>query len=241
MQAPSATFVEALSAEEVCPLCLDRYTAADECACVQCGAPSCPGCAETIDADGATRCFACRPALAPQRRLSQVPVALPRPIQFPVAARAAQPRGLSSQLSGQLLVTLRAHGAALSSALKLRATALFAAAFVLSQRVPPLARAAWARLPAARQLQQGMQQLERGIELLVPRLRQLSLARVPRVHLSRRQLVRYGRYRRSVRSLYSSGLRSRKKPMEALSSRILARSKSARITPSSERPSSVNL
>jgi len=90
MQAPSASFVEALSAEEVCPLCLDRYAAADECTCVMCEAPSCPGCAEELDADGAMRCFACRPALSPERSPSQLPVALPRPIQFPVAARVAQ-------------------------------------------------------------------------------------------------------------------------------------------------------
>src|SRR4051812_4113489 len=90
MQAPSASFVQALSAEEVCPLCLDRYAAADECTCVMCEAPSCPGCAEELDADGAMRCFACRPALSPERSPSQLPVALPRPIQFPVAARVAQ-------------------------------------------------------------------------------------------------------------------------------------------------------
>lgn len=343
MQAPSASFVQAMSAEEACPLCLDRYAAADECTCVVCDAPSCPGCAEELDADGAMRCFACRPAQLPQRRPSQAPVSLPRPIQFPLAARAMKPdlppltfsltggahrRGAlqlvdslpaqdddvpaqevneadlvvipawkqrpllvlaraadrarlyevsaaitgwahsggrrmalrersarewalivrahgaqlhtrSSQLSRQLLVQLRPRGAALSSAVKLRATALFAVAMALSQRVTPLARAAWSRLPDARQLQHVMKRrLHSGLSLLGPQLQRLSFANV---QLSRRQVVRYGRYRRSVRSLYSSGLRSLKKPMEALSSRILARSKSATMTPSSDRPSSLSL
>lgn len=82
MQPSSTSITAALSTEEVCPLCLDRYTAADECTCVVCRAPSCPGCAETIDADGAMRCFACRPALAlPRPALAaRAPTPLPRPI-----------------------------------------------------------------------------------------------------------------------------------------------------------------
>src|SRR5690349_22688142 len=48
MGATAASFVEALSAEEICPLCLDHYFSADECTCVVCHGPSCPRCAEAI-------------------------------------------------------------------------------------------------------------------------------------------------------------------------------------------------
>jgi hypothetical protein len=85
MQSPSASICEALSDEEVCPLCLDRYTAADECMCVVCRAPSCPGCAENIDADGAMRCFACRPAqlgVKPAALAARESISLPHPIRL---------------------------------------------------------------------------------------------------------------------------------------------------------------
>lgn len=98
MQASPASIADALSAEEVCPLCLDHYTAADECTCVTCGAASCPSCAETIDADGAMRCFACRPPISTTtpKRVSTTPLQLPRPIPLPLAARGADamPKGL---------------------------------------------------------------------------------------------------------------------------------------------------
>lgn len=47
--------------EEVCPLCLQHYVEVDECTCVVCEAPSCPGCAELLDTSGAMRCYACAP------------------------------------------------------------------------------------------------------------------------------------------------------------------------------------
>lgn len=96
MQSSSLSISEALSAEEICPLCLDHYTAADECLCVVCRAPSCPGCAETIDADGAMRCFACRPVLVglPSAARKVQPLSLPRPI-----ALVPQPR--PERLSGE--------------------------------------------------------------------------------------------------------------------------------------------
>ena len=94
MQPSSVSISDALSAEEICPLCLDQYTAADECTCVVCRAPSCPGCAESIDADGAMRCYACRPAPV----FTHLPalsdgLSLPRPVSVaaygaPLAARA---------------------------------------------------------------------------------------------------------------------------------------------------------
>lgn len=95
MQSSSLNIRDALSAEEICPLCLEHYAAADECVCVVCRAPSCPGCAESIDAAGAMRCYACRPAPV----FSQPPplsrgVSLPRPLPaaaygMPHAARTA--------------------------------------------------------------------------------------------------------------------------------------------------------
>jgi hypothetical protein len=93
MQSSSASITAALNDEEVCPLCLDRYTAADECTCVVCRAPSCPSCAENIDADGAMRCFACRPpiALHAPQKAARAPTPLPRPIaisSWPSAAAA---------------------------------------------------------------------------------------------------------------------------------------------------------
>jgi hypothetical protein len=48
-------------ADEVCPLCLVRYAQVDECTCVVCKAPSCPGCAELLDTSGRMRCYACAP------------------------------------------------------------------------------------------------------------------------------------------------------------------------------------
>jgi hypothetical protein len=95
MQSSSASFTDALSAEEVCPLCLDLYTAADECTCVVCRAPSCPGCAETVDADGAMRCFACRPAqldAQPEALAARQTLSLPRPIALRACAPELAPR-----------------------------------------------------------------------------------------------------------------------------------------------------
>jgi hypothetical protein len=64
--------------EEVCPLCLQHYAAVDECTCIVCEAPSCPGCAELLDTSGAMRCYACAPmaraTLLPGRREQASPM-----------------------------------------------------------------------------------------------------------------------------------------------------------------------
>jgi hypothetical protein len=112
MPAPSESFVEALTDEEICPLCLDGYAPVDEVICALCEAPACPGCVEQLDdvagpllptaqvqrLDGAaaaaltatgvvpaaTRCFACRPALVP-------PPLPPQALARSLAARDALP------------------------------------------------------------------------------------------------------------------------------------------------------
>lgn len=92
MQQPSSNIVDALSGEEVCPLCFDRFSDADACSCVVCRVSSCPSCAEVLDADGAVRCFACRPAVQVAARVrAETPLSLPRPIALPNAARAYTP------------------------------------------------------------------------------------------------------------------------------------------------------
>lgn len=126
--------VDSFVRDEVCPLCLDRYAAVDECLCVVCEAPSCPGCAELLDTTGRMRCYACAPAAVP-----------------------SVPATLAPQES------------------------------TLSEQRPSLR---W--------------------------------------------------FYRSLSALYSSGLRSLKKPIEALSLRMRSSSKSALITPSSDRPSSLS-
>ena len=93
MPQPTATIVDALSGDEVCPLCFDRFSAADACSCVVCRVSSCPSCAENLDADGAVRCFACRPpsqapALAAR---ASAPLSLPRPVVTKQAARSYTP------------------------------------------------------------------------------------------------------------------------------------------------------
>jgi hypothetical protein len=94
MPQPSTNLVDAVSGEEVCPLCFDRYSGADACTCVVCRVASCPSCAELLDVDlagvarelnpdGAVRCFACRPApsaAAAARGLFAAPLSLPRPV-----------------------------------------------------------------------------------------------------------------------------------------------------------------
>jgi hypothetical protein len=104
MRQPYTNLVDAVSGEEVCPLCFDRYSGADACTCVVCQVASCPSCAELLDvgglarelvADGAVRCFACRPApeaAAWERELEKPPLSLPRPIQL--AAPVQVPVGL---------------------------------------------------------------------------------------------------------------------------------------------------
>jgi hypothetical protein len=93
MPQPSSTIVEALSGDEVCPLCLDRFSAADSCSCVVCRVSSCPSCAEVLNADGAARCFACRPPSQPPALAarSSEPLSLPRPIAMKQAARTYTP------------------------------------------------------------------------------------------------------------------------------------------------------
>jgi hypothetical protein len=49
MSAPSESFVEALTDEEICPLCLEGYAPVDEVICALCEAPACPGCVEQLD------------------------------------------------------------------------------------------------------------------------------------------------------------------------------------------------
>lgn len=136
MQSVSQGIADAFVADEVCPLCLDRYAAVDECTCIVCHAPSCPGCAELLDAHGTMRCYACAPVA-------------------------------HSDVSG------------------------VRPAFVWSDAEPPNQR--------------------------------------------RRSFYR------ALSALYSSGLRSLKKPIEALSTRIFSRSKSAVMTPVAERSSSLSL
>jgi hypothetical protein len=145
MQSLSQTIAEAFVADEVCPLCLDRYAVVDECTCVVCDAASCPGCAEMLDPQGTMRCYACAPVA-------------------------------SHEQSG------------------VRATVL-------------------------------------PFDLAQP-----SLSPERKVGGSRLRSVY-----RSLSGLYSSGLRSLKKPIEALSLRMLAKSKSAVMTPSSDRSSSLSL
>jgi hypothetical protein len=97
MQQPSANIVDAVSGDEVCPLCFDRYSAADQCTCVVCQAASCPSCAEVLDVDGALRCFACRPVpmrvheAAAEAGTDWAPLALPRPIALSAARAGGQP------------------------------------------------------------------------------------------------------------------------------------------------------
>lgn len=45
--------------EEVCPLCLGRYSTASERICASCEAPSCPECAAPIPGSAEVLCFAC--------------------------------------------------------------------------------------------------------------------------------------------------------------------------------------
>ncbi|MDB4976930.1 MAG: hypothetical protein JWN48_5271 [Myxococcaceae bacterium] len=45
--------------QEVCPLCLARYAAAEECICVACEAPSCPDCASPMPGTNSMLCYAC--------------------------------------------------------------------------------------------------------------------------------------------------------------------------------------
>jgi hypothetical protein len=100
MSQPTANIVDALSGEEVCPLCFDRYSGADACTCVVCRAVSCPSCAElldvdahgslrTQDTDGAVRCFACRPVpvTVSVAKPGAGPLSLPRPIFVSNAGR----------------------------------------------------------------------------------------------------------------------------------------------------------
>jgi hypothetical protein len=61
MLSVAQSIADAGVADEVCPLCLDRYAQVDECTCVVCHAPSCPGCAELLDTSGRMRCYACAP------------------------------------------------------------------------------------------------------------------------------------------------------------------------------------
>jgi hypothetical protein len=140
LSAVSQGIADTFVADEVCPLCLDHYAAVDECTCVVCDVPSCPGCAELLDASGIMRCYACAPVL----------------LHTSSGARAV--------------------------------SSPFGKARPSTRRRPSL-RAAY----------------------------------------------------RSLSALYSSGLRSLKKPIEALSLRILAKSKSAVITASAERSSSLSL
>jgi hypothetical protein len=51
--------VERALLQEVCPLCLARYAAVDECICVACEAPSCPDCAEQMPGTESMLCYAC--------------------------------------------------------------------------------------------------------------------------------------------------------------------------------------
>jgi hypothetical protein len=118
MQSSYLSISDALSAEEVCPLCLDHYTAADECVCVVCRAASCPGCAEAIDSDGAMRCFACRPVALPLRAQTApeaAQAALPRPISpdayapalpFPLTTSPHGVRPLKPRPAGSVFVGL---------------------------------------------------------------------------------------------------------------------------------------
>ncbi len=219
----SASFVEALSAEEVCPLCLDRYVSADECTCIVCQVPSCPGCAEAIGVDGTTRCFACRPAAqngGGPRDQAWSPLKLPLPISFPATARTVQvARGRMPFGLGALRVSLRGVGfSPASSGQRISLGTLL-------PRPPLRARASLAlatlRLRAGRAARRAVSWVEAA------------------QRLSKR--LTHSDYRRSLSMLYSSGRRSLKKPIDALSSRILSRSKSATITPSSTRPNSTNL
>jgi hypothetical protein len=148
MLSVAQTMADGFVTDEVCPLCLDHYAAVDECTCVVCDAPSCPGCAELLDPGGAMRCYACAP--------------VSRHTESGVHALNAPP-----------FIPARPHAAA-----NMQAT-----------RLQKALRATY----------------------------------------------------RSLSALYSSGLRSLKKPIEALSLRIVAKSKSAVITASAERSSSLNL
>jgi hypothetical protein len=219
MAATSASFVEALSAEEVCPLCLDRYVSADECTCIICHAPSCPGCAELIGANGAMRCYACRPPAAvnsnPALSAAKPPLVLPLPISFPAGKR-------TSKATVKLPFGLDALGLSLRG--RRRSQALTSLGTLLAR--PPLrARAALALATLRSRAQRAARRAVSWVEAA----QRLSW------RLTHRD------YRGSLSTLYSSGRRSLKKPIEALSSRILSRSKSATITPSSTRPSSTNL
>jgi hypothetical protein len=96
MLQPSTNIVDAVSGAETCPLCFDHYSAIDECSCVVCGVGSCPSCAETLDADGAARCFACRPVPVRAAKGADAPLHLPRPIAWSPATVSAPRAGLPS-------------------------------------------------------------------------------------------------------------------------------------------------
>lgn len=212
MGATAASFVEALSAEEICPLCLDHYFSADECTCVVCRGPSCPSCAEAIGEAGAMRCYACRPAVTPDTR---PPLVLPRPISFPAGMRGA--KGPAKRLPfglGTLGLPLRGRD---------RSGLVPLGTLIARPRFGQRAALAFSsfRSRAARVARRAASWME-------------AAGRAS-------QRLAHGAYRRSLSTLYSSGRRSLKKPIEALSSRILSRSKSATSTPSSSRPNSTNL
>jgi hypothetical protein len=210
MGATAASFVEALSAEEICPLCLDHYFSADECTCVVCQGPSCARCAEAIGEAGALRCYACRPALTSVQADARPPLVLPRPISFPAGKRT------SKAAARRLPFGLGMFGRDRSGLVPLG---------TLLPR-PPLAERAALALSTWRSR---AQRVARRAASWVEAAQRLS-----------RRLA-HGDYRRSLSTLYSSGRRSLKKPIDALSSRILSRSKSATITSSSSRPNSTSL
>jgi hypothetical protein len=213
MGATAASFVEALSAEEICPLCLDHYFSADECTCVICHGPSCPRCAEVVGDAGALRCYACRPALGLDTYLDARPaLVLPRPISFPADRRTSKPaaRRLPFGL-GTLGLPLRGRDrSGLVPLITLIAPPTFG---------------------------------QRAFSSLRARAQRMARRAASWVETAQRVSSRlaHADYRRSLSTLYNSGRRSLKKPIEALSSRILPKSKSATSTPSSSRPNSTNL
>ncbi|HEX6244082.1 MAG TPA: hypothetical protein VFZ61_24370 [Polyangiales bacterium] len=192
MQPSSVSISDALSAEEICPLCLDHYTAADECTCVVCRAPSCPSCAESIDADGAMRCYACRPAPV----FTQLPAlsdgfSLPRPIPAaaygaPLAARAlgeppplpfpltSSPYGireLKPKPAGSVFVGLPPVPSALASTLHKTAPSAAGAALSSGTPIAP----PWSQ-QARIQLALGRVRAERAAQALAGRGREQWLA-----------------------------------------------------------------
>jgi hypothetical protein len=268
MQASSAEFVDGLSAEEACPLCLHRYASVDECVCVTCRAPSCPGCAEVIARDGSMRCYACLPAVAetavaetavaetvPERKSCVIPKPIyvaarklntPMDLPFPLTSSPRGPRRIEPLPMGSVHLLppplpTRKGPPPLPVQRAMTRDVVYVAADTHALSVTHSSATSGTAQGLSRRMRSELLILGRSFaryayRVLEQRSRDYT-ARV-RAHAARKMSEPY---RRSLMELYSSGLRSLKKPIDALSSRILAKSKSATMTPSSDRPSSVTL